>query len=184
MKRVVWSFALLGLLVGGASIASAQTKARGLIAGGPSMASGDFETVDSAKAGLQFMAGGEIALGSSPFALRLDATYGRHEIEGEFVEKRFLFGLNVRLVYSIPLSGPVRPYVVGGGGFLAYTHSYARNNYVESDVTKGQFTYGGGGGVDVTVGPTTLFVEGRMDLGSRQTSVTPILIGLKFGSLQ
>jgi hypothetical protein len=148
-----------------------------------SIASGDFESVDSAKTGYQILAGAELGLGDSPLALRFDATFGRHAKEGEYDEARFLFGANARLAYFINVSSTIRPYLMGGVGLMAHKHSYARNNTVRPAVTRGQFTYGGGAGLDITIGMATLFVEGRAEMGSRDISVMPVVVGLKFGSM-
>jgi opacity protein-like surface antigen len=111
----------------------------------------------------------------------------------------------LNLVYDINRGGRLRPYLIGGAGvyrrhvevdrpdgldvatvfdpFFGFVNEVFPTEAVERSRTQTKFGLNGGGGLTMSMGPTSLFAEARYHdafTGSRHTAMVPIRIGVQW----
>lgn len=185
MKRVLscGAVALLLSLVPGAD-ATAQGKLSGFAAVGPTSASGDLKDADSTKSGFMAQGGFEYKL-TSALWLRADASMGWNERLTNFAEDAYIWTFAGRLEYWLPFgTDKLRPYVTAGAGHMIYKRNPGESGLEDTEQLKTkQYTLiTGGGGLDWQIGSTSIFVEGRMDMGSGNRTLIPIVLGARWGA--
>jgi opacity protein-like surface antigen len=186
MKRVLSCGAVaLFFLVSGAD-ANAQGKFSGFAAVGPTTTSGDLKDADSTKSGFIVQGGFEYKL-SAPLWLRVDASMGWNDRIGIRNEDAYIWTFAGRAEYWLPFgTDKLRPYVLGGAGIMLYKRNPGEPGLEDTDTfrTKNRTLMSGGAGVDWQLGGTSLFVEGRYDMGADNRAMIPIVIGARWGARQ
>jgi opacity protein-like surface antigen len=135
---------------------------------------------DYAKTGWMGVGGVTFSLGPAPLKIQVDALYGVNDHEEDPLvpgAKTSVYGGMGNAVYNLG-AGTVRPYVLGGVGYLS--HAYSDDSGV-SDETEWKFAWNVGGGVNLGLGGLTVFAEARY-LDRDGTAFIPIFAGLRFGS--
>jgi hypothetical protein len=174
MKRLQqWVTALILVLLAGASGAAAQSAKFGL-GGGLVVPTSDYNTLD--KTGWHVLGKVDIGIPMSPIGVRVDALYGQTSHRSPATGNTKLAGGMAGAVWHVPTAVPgFKPYLLGGIGFY--------NVKTDTSVTK--FTWGGGVGTSVGVGPIHGFGEARyMSIQASGGSLKFFLVtvGLAFGS--
>ena len=185
MKRVL-SCGAVALLLLVAADASAQSKLSGFIAAGPATTTGDLKDADSTKSGFTFQGGLEYKI-STPLWFRIDASMGFFDRVTNFAEDAYIWTFAGRLEYWLPMgSDKLRPYVVGGAGIMSIKRNPGETGAedVETFATKHRSLISAGAGVDYQLGGTSIFLEGRYEMGGDDRSMIPIVIGMRWGARQ
>jgi len=183
MKRVI-SFGAVALLFLAAADATAQGKLSGFGAVGATTPTGDLKDIDGAKNGVAFMAGLEYKL-SSALWLRFDGMMGFNGVESNFNEDSYLWTFAARGEYWLPMgSDKLRPYVTGGVGMMLYKRNPGETGLEDTPqyMTKSGMLLSAGAGLDYQISGTSLFVEGRYDVGADNRAFIPLMIGARFGA--
>jgi opacity protein-like surface antigen len=183
MKRVISCGAVALLFLVGAD-ATAQGKLSGFAAIGQTTTTGDLKDADSTKSGFMAQAGMEYKL-SAPLWLRFDGSMGWNDRLTNFGESAYIWTFAGRAEYWLPLgSDKIRPYVLGGAGLMLYKRNPGQtgNEDTEAGSTKKRSLISAGAGLDYQIGGTSLFVEGRYDMGGDNRSMIPIMIGARWGA--
>jgi outer membrane protein W len=183
MKRV-FSCGAVALLLLVAADASAQGKLSGFAALGPTTTSGDLKDADSTKSGFMAQAGFEYKL-SAPLWLRADVSMGWNDRLTNFAEDAYIWTFAGRLEYWLPLgSDKLRPYVLGGAGIMTYKRNPGETGLEDTPefATKHRSLISGGAGLDYQIGGTSIFLEGRYDLGGDNRVMIPIVFGARWGA--
>ena len=191
MERVLSFGAVALLLIASASDMSAQGKISGFAAIGATSATGDLKDADSTKSGFFAQGGLEYKL-SEPLWLRFDASMGWNDRIGSYAEDAYIWTFVARAQYWLPMgSESLRPYVNGGGGLMLYKRNPGETGLEDTPAfeTKQRMMVSGGVGLDYRIGSTSLFVEGRYDLGFKKSdeegsgrALIPIMIGARWGA--
>jgi opacity protein-like surface antigen len=191
MKRVLSCGAVAVLLLVSAGDVSAQGKLSGFAAVGPTQTVGDLKDADSTKSGFIVQAGLEYKL-TAPLWLRFDASMGWNDRETNFEEDAYIWTFAGRAEYWLPITtGNLRPYVLGGAGFMLYKRNPGQTGLEDTPEfeTKNRVLVSGGAGLDWQIGGTSLFVEGRYDMGLKKDNETgsarafiPIIVGARWGA--
>lgn len=184
MKRVLSCGAVALLLIISAADVSAQGKLSGFLAVGPTTTAGDLKDADSTKSGFMVQAGMEYKL-TAPLWLRFDASMGWNDRITNFAEDAYIWTFAGRAEYWLPMgSDKLRPYVVGGVGIMLYKRNPGETGLEDTPEfeTKNRTLYSGGAGLDWQIGGTSIFLEGRYDMGSDNRAMIPILIGARWGA--
>ena len=191
MKRVLSCGAVALLLLVSAADASAQGKLSGFAALGPTTVVGDLKDADSTKSGFMVQGGLEYKL-SAPLWLRFDASMGWNDRVTAFAEDAYIWTFAGRAEYWLPMgSDKLRPYVLGGAGFMLYKRNPGETGAEDTEtyMTKNRVMVSGGAGIDWQIGGTSLFLEGRYDMGMKKDGETgsarafiPLIIGARWGS--
>lgn len=191
MKRVLSCGAVAVLLLGSAAGASAQGKLSGFAAIGPTQTIGDLKDADSTKSGFMVQAGFEYKL-AEPFWLRFDASMGWNDRITNFEEDAYIWTFAGRGEYWLPIaSGNLRPYVLGGAGLMLYKRNPGQTGLEDTPEfeTKNRVLVSGGAGLDWQIGGTSIFLEGRYDVGLKKDNETgsgrafiPIMVGARWGA--
>ena len=185
MKRVL-SCGAVALLLLVAADASAQSKLSGFMAVGPTTTTGDLKDADSTKSGFMVQGGFEYKL-SGPLWLRADASMGFNDRITNFAEDAYIWTFMGRLEYWLPMgSDKLRPYVVGGAGIMSYKRNPGETGAEDTETfaTKHRSLISAGAGVDYQLGGTSVFLEGRYEMGGDDRSMIPIVIGMRWGARQ
>jgi len=156
--------------------AHAQLGVKFLVGGGVQVPVGEF--ADYAKTGWHAMAGIELAPPLSPVSFRADGFYGRSSHEGDFGEATKLYGGTANVLYRLG-AGPIRPYVIGGIGYAVHDYDPGTSGFESG--SEGKFTWGGGLGLTLGLGPLNVFAEGRYLARGSETQFIPVVAGLRFG---
>jgi len=184
MKRVLSCGAVaLLFLIPGADV-SAQGKLSGFLAVGPTTTTGDLKDADSTKSGFMVQGGFEYKL-TAPLWLRADASMGWNDRLTNFAEDAYIWTFAGRLEYWLPLgTDNLRPYVLGGAGIMLYKRNPGETGLEDTPEfkTKNRTLLSAGGGLDWQIGGTSIFVEGRYDMGADDRSMIPILVGARWGA--
>ena len=183
MKRVL-SCGAVALLLTVAADASAQGKLSGFIAVGPATTTGDLKDADSTKSGFMVQGGFEYKI-TAPLWFRIDAAMGFFDRVTNFAEDAYTWTFAGRLEYWLPLgSDKLRPYVLGGAGLVGYKRNPGETGSedLEAFATKWRSLISAGAGVDYQLGGTSVFLEGRYDMGGDGRSMIPIVIGMRWGA--
>lgn len=183
MKRVISCGAVALLFLVGAD-ATAQGKLSGYAAIGPSTTTGDLKDADSTKSGFMAQGGFEYKL-TAPLWLRLDASMGWNDRVTNFNESAYIWTFATRAEYWLPMgTDKIRPYVLGGVGVMLYKRNPGQTGMEDTEAvsTKKRSLISGGAGVDYQIGGTSLFVEGRYDMGGDNRAMIPIVIGARWGA--
>ncbi len=183
MKRVI-SCGAVALLLLVAADATAQGKLSGFAAIGPTTTSGDLKDADSTKSGFMAQGGFEYKL-SAPLWLRVDASMGWNDRITTYNEDAYIWTFAGRAEYWLPIgSDKLRPYVTGGAGIMMYKRNPGETGLEDTPIytTKTRSLISAGAGVDYQIGGTSLFVEGRYDMGGDNRALIPIMIGARWGA--
>jgi opacity protein-like surface antigen len=172
---------LIGVAVVGILVATAP----GLAAQGPSfwlgagvtMPQGDYGDIGST--GFNGLGAISFGLGAGALGIRVETQYHRTGLEEGLDGNTSILGAMANLMYSFPSGGSVKPYVLGGAGY--FKANVEVTGFGEAD--ESDLGFGGGGGVTVGMGGTTLFAEIRYITvgGDVEADFLPITVGLKFG---
>jgi hypothetical protein len=184
MKRVLSCGAVALMFVVAAPELSAQGKLSGFLAAGPTSTTGDLKDADSTKSGFMVQGGFEYKL-SAPLWLRIDASMGWNDRITTREEDAYIWTFAGRAEYWLPFgSDKLRPYVVGGVGMMLYKRNPGQTGLEDTKAftTKNRSMISGGAGVDWQIGGTSLFVEGRYDMGGDNRSLIPIMLGARWGA--
>ena len=191
MKRVLSCGAVALLLLVSAADASAQGKLSGFAAVGPTTTTGDLKDADSTKSGFMVQGGFEYKL-SSALWLRADASMGWNDRLTNFAEDAYIWTFAGRAEYWLPLgSDKLRPYVVGGLGYMLIKRNPGETGLEDTEtyMTKNRMMVSGGAGIDWQIGGTSIFLEGRYDMGMKKDGETgsgrafiPLIVGARWGA--
>jgi outer membrane protein W len=186
MKRVLSCAAVALLLIISAGDVAAQGKFSGFAAVGPTTTTGDLKDADSTKSGFIVQGGFEYKL-SEPLWLRIDASMGWNDRLTNFAEDAYIWTFAGRAEYWLPLgSSNLRPYVVGGAGMMLYKRNPGETGREDTEQfkTKSRSLISAGAGVDWQISGTSVFLEGRYDMGGDNRAMIPIVIGMRWGARQ
>lgn len=184
MKRVLSCGAVALLFLVAAPDLSAQGKLSGFAAVGPTTTMGDLKDADSTKSGFMAQAGMEYKL-TPALWLRADASMGWNDRVTNFAEDAYIWTFAGRLEYWLPLgTDKLRPYVVGGAGIMMYKRNPGETGLEDTPLfaTKQRSLISAGAGLDWQVSGTSIFVEGRYDMGGDGRAFVPIMLGARFGA--
>ncbi len=191
MKRVLACSAVALLFLVPGVEAGAQGKLSGFLAVGPTTTTGDLKDADSTKSGFAVQGGFEYKL-TAPLWLRIDASMGWNDRLTNYAEDAYIWTFAGRLEYWLPMgSDKIRPYVVGGAGFMLYKRNPGETGLEDTEeyMTKNRMMVSGGAGLDWQIGGTSIFVEGRYDMAMKKSdetgsarSMIPIMVGARWGA--
>lgn len=191
MKRVLACSAVALLFLVPGVEAGAQGKLSGFLAVGPTTTTGDLKDADSTKSGFAVQGGFEYKL-TAPLWLRIDASMGWNDRLTNYAEDAYIWTFAGRLEYWLPMgSDKIRPYVVGGAGFMLYKRNPGETGLEDTKeyMTKNRMMVSGGAGLDWQIGGTSIFVEGRYDMAMKKSdetgsarSMIPIMVGARWGA--
>lgn len=154
--------------------AAAQSARFGL-GGGLISPMGDYKDQD--KTGWHALGKVDIGIPMSPVGVRVDAMYGQTSHKSPVTGNTKLVGGTASLVWKIPTAVPgLKPYVVGGAGLY---------NVNPGGGSETKFTWGGGLGASIGVGPIHGFAEARymsIQFTGGSLKFIPLTVGLSFGS--
>jgi len=185
MKRMVLGILAVVCMAGVGSLA-AQGVTFG-VGGGLLMPMGDYNTED--KPGFIAGAGVRIPIGTAPVAVRIEGTYSQTSHDSAatgssgFAGKTKMIGGMASLVYAIPTSGSVTPYVLGGVGVYNVKVT-ATVSGATGDTSATKIGFGGGAGLRFAMGSASLFAEARYMTNKAfgaTFSYIPIIVGVSFG---
>lgn len=176
MKRSIPAGTLTLFLLAGAATPSAG-QVGFTLGGGPSVPVGDFGNL--AATGWMAMAGVRLGLPLLPVGFRAEGLYGQNPHDGAATDKTVLYGgmANVILQIGPPLV-PVKPYLIGGVGYLNQKFSPGNSGLPEADAWEAAF--GAGGGVNVSLVMVGIFAEARY-LRRDDTGFFLIMAGVRLG---
>ena len=185
MKRVLSCGAVaLMFLVSGSDLA-AQGKVSGFMAVGPTQTSGDLKDADSTLSGFMVQGGMEYKLTTSIW-LRGDASMGWNDRITSHAEDAYIWTFALRAEYWLPFlnTDKLRPYVLGGVGTMLYKRNPGETGLEDTEayMTKNRMMYSAGAGLDYQLGGTSLFLEGRYDMGADNRGMIPLLLGARWGA--
>lgn len=183
MKRVISCGAVALMFLVGAD-AAAQGKLSGFAAIGPTTASGDLKDADSTKSGFMVQGGFEYKL-SAPLWLRADASMGWNDRITSYNEDAYIWTFAARGEYWLPFgSDKLRPYALAGVGLMMYKRNPGETGLEDTPAfeTKTRSMISAGAGLDYQIGGTSVFVEGRYDMGGDNRALIPIMIGARWGA--
>ena len=183
MKRVL-SCGAVALLLLVAADASAQSRLSGFIGLGPAATTGDLKDADSTKSGFMVQGGFEYKI-TTPLWFRIDASMGWNERITNFAEDAYIWTFAGRLEYWLPMgSDKLRPYVLGGAGIMSYKRNPGETGAedVPEFETKHRSLISAGAGIDYQIGGSSIFLEGRYDMGGDNRAMIPIIIGARWGA--
>ena len=191
MKRVLSCGAVALLFLVPGADATAQGKLSGFAAIGPTQSVGDLKDADSTKSGFMAQGGFEYKL-TPALWLRADASMGWNDRITSYAEDAYIWTFAGRLEYWLPLgTDKLRPYVNGGAGIMTYKRNPGETGLEDTPAftTKHRVMVTGGAGLDWQIGGTSIFVEGRYDMGMKKSdetgsarSLIPIIIGARWGA--
>ena len=176
MKRFLVAVAGLTLSAAVAAPASAQATEdlrtiRFGVQGGLSMPMGDFG--DVAKSG--FIIGGLVDArpASLPFGLRFNVDYQNWGVDSDLVDGSFnMFSGTAAAMFTVPTTGGISPYVLGGVGMYSIGCS-------EDCDRETEFGFNLGGGLNFNLGTMDTFAEIRYHNVDDATFL-PIVFGIRF----
>jgi opacity protein-like surface antigen len=183
MKRVI-SFGAVALLFLAAADATAQGKLSGFGAVGATTPTGDLKDIDGAKSGFGFMGGLEYKL-SAPLWLRFDGMMSFNGVESTFNEDAYIWTFALSAEYWVPMgSDKLRPYVLGGVGQMLFKRNPGETGLEDTPeyMTQNGTLISAGAGLDYQIGGTSLFVEGRYNMGADSRSFIPLMFGARWGA--
>lgn len=148
------------------------------VSAGIALPMGDFGTL----ANMGFGGSGHVWFKLVPeFSLRGDVSYstfgGKGAASGISVSG---FGFGVNGVFDIPTVGPVTPYLTAGLGMYSYSGSGCPGGCAAGET---KFGFNGGGGINLSAGGQSLFVEARyvsIQTTGSSTNYIPITVGIRF----
>lgn len=185
MNRIVRSAAVLGMVTL-ASVATVHAQAPGRasfhVAGGITLPMGDFG--DAFGTGWQADGGVTFGLGGLPFAVRIDAMYGRNggdeAVTGPDVSAKYFGGLVGGQFNLGSAASPVKPYILAQAGMFSSKVSFPGG----STGSETDFAIAGGGGVGFGLGSIAAFVEGLFTSVMADPSSSNFIVarfGVRFG---
>jgi outer membrane protein W len=191
MKRVLSFGAVALLFLVPAAEVSAQGKLSGFAALGAASTTGDLKDADSTKSGFFGQAGLEYKI-SQPLWFRVDASMGWNDRITNFEEDAYIWTFVARLQYWLPMgTETLRPYVNGGTGVMLYKRNPGETGLEDTPEfeTKNRMMVSGGVGLDYRIGGTSIFLEGRYDMGFKKDDETgsgraliPVMLGVRWGA--
>jgi opacity protein-like surface antigen len=190
MKRILSGVAAFALVVA-VSNANAQMPARPIklgISGGISQPVGDAK--DAYKMGFDVGALAELHAPAMPVAVRGEFMYHRYNLNDAALSafgatsgnSRMLAG-TANLVYSLPLPGLVKPYVIGGVGLYNGKSKLEMNGQSSESESSTDLGFNGGAGMEFGLAGLSTFVEARFHSVSTEgvrTNFVPVTVGIKF----
>jgi len=144
------------------------------VAAGPTLPQGDYGSY--AQTGWMAMAGLNLGLGL-PVKIRVEGLYGSNNHDGTASEKTNVYGGMASAVLSLG-AGPLAPYLVGGVGYLDHHYDPGSSGNTGGDDWK--VAFGGGAGLNFSLGPLKAFAEGRY-LTRDGTNFVPLMVGVRLG---
>lgn len=175
MKRVLPVVCALSLMIP----AALSAQAKFFLGGGPTMPTGDYGSF--AATGWMAMGGVQLSFPALPMQVRVEGLYGSNAHDGATTDKTNLYGGMANVVYSFGVGpSPIKPYLVGGLGYL--DHHFDAGNTGLSNDDEWKLVFGGGLGLGFGLGPLQAFAEARY-LTRDQTNFIPVMVGLKFGGM-
>jgi len=186
MKRVLscGAVALMISLVSGSDLA-AQGKMSGFLSVGSTQTSGDLKDADSTKSGFTVQGGMEYKLTPSIW-LRGDASMGWNDRISNFAEDAYIWTFAARAEWWLPIlnTDKLRPYVLGGVGTMLYKRNPGETGLEDTEafMTTNRMLLSAGAGLDYQLGGTSLFLEGRYDMGSDNRGMIPLMFGARWGA--
>lgn len=184
MKRVLSCGAVALMLMIAAGNVSAQGKLSGFAAVGPTQTTGDLKDADSTKSGFMVQGGFEYKL-TAPLWLRFDASMGWNDRLTNFGEDAYIWTFAGRAEYWLPMgSDKLRPYVLAGAGIMTYKRNPGETGLEDTPEfeTKQRSLISAGAGIDWQISGTSIFIEGRYDMGADNRSFIPIMVGARWGA--
>lgn len=175
MNRVLQlGLALVVTTMTSATSGAAQSTSFGL-GGGLTMPLSDYSNLDNA--GWHVFGKVDFGMPASPVSFRVDGMYAQTTPQSTTLATNTkLAGGTADLVYHLKLGVPdLKPYLIAGGGLYNV-------NIDGSSETK--FTWGGGLGTAIGLGPLHAFIEGRymsVQLSGTPLKFAPVTAGLSFG---
>ena len=175
MKRVLQlGLSLAVTALAGTTSGAGQSASYGL-GGGLTMPLSDYSQIDNA--GWHLFGKVDFGVPMSPVSFRVDGMYAQTTAQSTTLGTTTkLAGGTADIVYHVPLGVPgLKPYLIGGGGLYNV-------NIGGSSETK--FTWGGGLGTAIGLGPLHAFIEGRymsVQLDGTPLKFAPVTAGLSFG---
>jgi outer membrane protein W len=183
MKRLM-SFGAVGLLLFAGTGASAQNRISGFAAFGASQTSGDLKDADSTKSGFMVQGGFEYKL-TAPLWLRFDASMSWNDRVGALDDDAYIWTFAMRGEYWLPMTmSKLRPYVTAGVGAMLYKRNPLQSGSSDSDAfsIKSRVLTSAGAGIDYQIGGSSLFLEGRYDMGADNRAMIPLMLGARWGA--
>jgi opacity protein-like surface antigen len=182
-------------LVTGVAAASLAGQVRGVVGAGLSFPLGNFAADDGGQAqsgGGTAMLGGEWKPAGQPFGVRVDGDFGQFctsacdAIGGSLDVKWRVLNANLNGMLEFPVGEGARlhPYALAGIGVYNYKLRGDDVPSVVSDVSKTEFGFNGGLGLNFDVGQLGVFAEGRFHnilTDGKDIQYLPVMLGLRFG---
>jgi opacity protein-like surface antigen len=171
MKRLT-----AAMMIGAVAVLVAASPAHAqyvFFGGGASIPMGDFK--DFAKTGWMATAGLGADIGDKGLFIEAEGFYGKnkHKAPDDGDATNIISGLGA-VGYSFMPEKSVRPYVLGGVGFLMHQFDPA----VGDNETETKFAYSGAVGLSIKAGSKlNLWLEARF-LGSSETKILPLMAGV------
>jgi hypothetical protein len=122
---------------------------------------------------------------TAPLWFRADVSMGWNDRITNFAEDAYIWTFAGRLEYWLPLgSDKLRPYVLGGAGLMTYKRNPGETGLEDTPeyTTKHRSLISAGAGLDYQIGGTSLFLEGRYDMGGDNRALIPIIVGARWGA--
>ena len=181
MKRVALSLVVL-LASACAGSLTAQQGVRFGVGGGLVIPLGDYKDADK----VGFLAGADATLWfpTAPVGVRVEGDFSQTSHKNGFGGHSTLYSGLAELVYALgPKAAPVRPYLVGGVGYM---HGEVEFTGFGS-ASQSRVAFGAGAGLAFTIGTggTRAFVEARWQSFQSDPSLKmiPIRAGFRFGKV-
>jgi opacity protein-like surface antigen len=190
MKRILSGVAVF-TLIAAASNAGAQLPTRPIkvgISGGISQPVGDAK--DAYKMGFDVGALAELHVPAMPVAVRGEFMYHRFNMQDAAASafgatsgnSRMLVG-TANLIYSLPVPGMVKPYLIGGVGLYNGKSKLEVNGSSSESESSTDVGLNGGAGMEFGLAGLSTFVEARFHSVSTEgarTNFVPVTVGIKF----
>jgi hypothetical protein len=179
MKRILQSALVLGVvsLVGVGSASAQGGRASFHVGGGVVLPTGDFG--DLANTGWEAMGGVMFNLGTLPFGIRVDGSYGQNsgdeDVLGADAKAKFFGGLAGAQFGFGSDAAPVHPYILGMVGMV--NNKFEAGGFDESNT---DFAWQGGAGINIG----KFFVEGKyrsIMTEGESTNMIVVTGGIRFG---
>lgn len=180
MRKVIGSAVLVAVIMAAGSPAAAQQKIEFGIGAGLTLPTGDYN--DGAGTGFHGTGAVLFGLGTGPLAVRVDLSYHRTGLDEDVDGNTSLLGGMASLVYNVPSTGQVKPYLLAGLGY--YQVKLDVTGVLEAD--ESNLAWGGGAGLALALRSATLFAEVRYNSVTEgdtftATNFIPITVGIRFG---
>jgi hypothetical protein len=122
---------------------------------------------------------------STPLWLRVDASMGWNDRITSYNEDAYIWTFAGRAEYWLPFgTDKLRPYALAGAGIMMYKRNPGETGLEDTPpfTTKTRSLISAGAGLDYQIGGTSIFVEGRYDMGGDNRSFIPLMVGARWGA--